>query len=275
MMVPEEGDSYSRGYGSVLHDQVSLFSIALIPWWSSASDLGGLWEAQPASNVDEIVGSDAESHPAPHAITAVIATASESVASLQHANASLTSGPPFLSLLEPALLFQFASHRTSCASVRHGTMFPSQSLHPFFLRLGVKTGIGGDQLRHASQLPPLRFHRRLQQMTVTRALLKHLIVGDDLVLGFLHLHQLAKLVGLSRLPLADNFRVWFEQADQLARQLSYPLEDPRLGLPHHPAHSLRHRFQPLTNPARPPPSSAWPAPNLLQHPSRISQDPVG
>lgn len=53
-----------------------------------------------------ILGDDAESHPAPHAITAAIATTGGSVAPLQHADASFASDAPFLSLLGPAFLFQ-------------------------------------------------------------------------------------------------------------------------------------------------------------------------
>jgi len=163
------------------------------------------------------------------------------VAPFQHADAPFASGAPFLSLLEPALLFQFASRRAPGAPVRDRNLFHSQGLHPFFLYLGVETGIGGDPVRHSAQLPALRFHRCLQPMTVTRSLLERLLVRDHLVLRFLHLHQLAKLVRFPRLPLADDFRARFEQADQLARQLRDSLEDPRLGLPHHAAHPFRHR----------------------------------
>jgi len=126
-----------------------MFSFHQYMVWSSASDSGGEL-GQPASHVDEIVGDDAEPHPAPHAITAAIATTSESVSPLQHADTSLASGALFLPPLEPALLFQFASRRASCAPVGHGNMFHSHGLHIFLLYLGVETGIGGYQLRHST-----------------------------------------------------------------------------------------------------------------------------
>src|SRR5438445_3113089 len=53
----------------------------------------------------------------------------------------------------------------------------------------------------------MRFHGGKQQVLVAGPLLVPLVVGDDLVLRFLQLHQLAKLVGLARLPFAYDFRV--------------------------------------------------------------------
>jgi hypothetical protein len=47
--------------------------------------------------MDEIVGDDAESHPALHPIQAVIAATIQSVVAFQHADAVFAPGPPFLS----------------------------------------------------------------------------------------------------------------------------------------------------------------------------------
>lgn len=52
---------------------------------------------------------------------------------------------------------------------------------------------------------------------------------NDLVLRFLQLHQLAKLVGLARLPLANDLRLRLKYADQLPRKLGHAFEDPFLG----------------------------------------------
>src|SRR5215470_1214633 len=74
-------------------------------------------------------------------------------------------------------------------------------------------------------------------------LFEHFIVSNDLVLGFLERHHIAKLVGLRCLPLAYDFRVGFKQTQQFVWKLRDPPEYPRLGLPHHPTHLIRHRFQ--------------------------------
>src|SRR5947207_8253575 len=56
-----------------------------------------------ATDVDEIVGDDTESDPAVHADVTFVAAAVETVASLDHTDASLTSNAPLLSVAEPAL----------------------------------------------------------------------------------------------------------------------------------------------------------------------------
>src|ERR1022692_4001450 len=53
--------------------------------------------------MDKVVGDHSEPHPALHSRVSFIETAPQSVSSLENADAPLTAGPPFLSLLEPAL----------------------------------------------------------------------------------------------------------------------------------------------------------------------------
>ena len=52
----------------------------------------------------EIVRDHSQSHPPFHTGIASVDTPSKAVAPLQHADAALAAGPPFLALLEPALL---------------------------------------------------------------------------------------------------------------------------------------------------------------------------
>ncbi len=62
-----------------------------------------------ATDVDDVVGDDAEPNPTLHSGIAFVAAAIEPVSPLNHADASLASGPPFLSVAEPALpLLSFA-----------------------------------------------------------------------------------------------------------------------------------------------------------------------
>ena len=94
----------------------------------------------------------------------------------------------------------------------------------------------------------MHFHRGKQPVLVSGPLWVHLVVGDDLVLCFLQLDQLAELVGLARFPFADDLRVWFEQTKQFVGKLGQPREHPCLGLPYHSAHLIGHGFQPFDQP---------------------------
>ena len=57
-----------------------------------------------ATNIDKIIGDHTESDPTLHPVFAFVATAVEPVSPLRHADAALTSGTPFLTVAEPALL---------------------------------------------------------------------------------------------------------------------------------------------------------------------------
>jgi hypothetical protein len=60
--------------------------------------------AHHLADVDEIVGDHAESDPTLHSIVALISTAIEAIAPLDHADASFASGAPFLAVAEASVL---------------------------------------------------------------------------------------------------------------------------------------------------------------------------
>ena len=72
---------------------------------------------------------------------------------------------------------------------------------------------------------------------------EYLIMRDDLILGFLYLHQFAEFSRPAGLTFANDLRVRLKQADQLSRKLGQAVEDSRLGLPHHLAHAIGQGFQ--------------------------------
>ena len=57
-----------------------------------------------ATDVDEVIGDHPEANPALHSGVAFVSAAIEPVPSLDHADATLAAGPPFLAVAEPALL---------------------------------------------------------------------------------------------------------------------------------------------------------------------------
>jgi hypothetical protein len=62
-----------------------------------------------ATNVDDVVGDDAEPDPAAHSEVALVSAAVEAMSPLDGADASFTSGAPFLAAAEPPLsLFALA-----------------------------------------------------------------------------------------------------------------------------------------------------------------------
>src|SRR5271157_231174 len=84
--------------------------------------------------------------------------------------------------------------------------------------------------------------------------------------------SLPNSLGLPALSLADDLGVRLKQADQLSRKLGHAVEDSRLGLPHHPAHSLGHGLQPFAQLAHPPAAAGRQSFDLLQHTARIVEN---
>jgi hypothetical protein len=69
-----------------------------------------------ATNVDHIVGDDAEAYPSLHSSEASVVGSAEAVPSLDHADASLGSSAPLLAIPEPSLsllAFAFRTVRSS------------------------------------------------------------------------------------------------------------------------------------------------------------------
>src|ERR1035441_9815124 len=61
---------------------------------------------QGAADIDEVVTNDAQTHPSLHSAVSFVATTVQPVASLEHADAAFTAGPPFLPVLEPACFLE-------------------------------------------------------------------------------------------------------------------------------------------------------------------------
>ena len=73
------------------------------------------------------------------------------------------------------------------------------------------------------------FDRGNQESAILWTFGEHLVVRDDLVLGFLHLNHVPELVWLARLPLANDFRVRLEKTHDLVRIFGDSTKHARLG----------------------------------------------
>src|SRR5271157_4387657 len=175
---------------------------------------------QPTSHVNEVVGDDPEPHPSLHSIGPVVAATRQPVPPLDHADPAFTSRAPLLASLEPPLLLPLAPFCAAGATVRDRNVLHAQSMRAFLVGVRVITSIRRHPSRRPPQLAPMRFHRRQQQVPVTGPLLVYIVMRNDLVLRFLQLHQLAELVRLAGLSLANDLALRLEQADQLSRKLS-------------------------------------------------------
>ena len=66
----------------------------------------------------QVVGNHAEADPPLHSAVALVETSSEAVSPLKDTDAALTTGPPFLSLLEPPFLLFPLAFGALCIAAR-------------------------------------------------------------------------------------------------------------------------------------------------------------
>ena len=93
----------------------------------------------------------------------------------------------------------------------------------------VEGGIGCYEVRRAVKRASMRVDGRNQHIRVVGSLIVNFVVNHDLVFAFLYLHDLAKLIGLARLTLADNFRRWLEYTEDFALRTRVAAENPGRG----------------------------------------------
>jgi len=96
---------------------------------------------------------------------------------------------------------------------------------------------------------------------------------DDLVLGFLQLHQFAKLIGLACLAFTNDLGMRFEQTDELVWQLGESSENARPGLPYHSPNPICHGLEMLAQSARRSLATPRQPRDFFQNSSCIAQNP--
>jgi len=92
----------------------------------------------------------------------------------------------------------------SLVAVRYRHSFNAHLAEFLFIGCGVECSIRGYDLRHVCQLLLMRLDSRDQQLGIAWSLGKDLMVGDDLLRGFLGLYELAELIRSIRFALADD-----------------------------------------------------------------------
>src|SRR4029077_7755639 len=131
------------------------------------------------ADVDQVVGDHSESDPTLDAGRTLVAATVQSVAPLENADASLTSGAPLLCCLEPAGLLPFLALFAlgRMAGDRHA--FDAQFLRRSFVSCREEPRIGGHDARCAPQLALMLLNGGHQQVRIARALVENFVAGDD------------------------------------------------------------------------------------------------
>ncbi len=98
-----------------------------------------------------------------HACIAFIEAAAQSVASLEHADATFAADAPSLSFAKPALLLPLAARRALGSQIGNRDPCDSQLLRRLFVGSGEKSSVGGHHARNHAESLLMQFNRRRQQ----------------------------------------------------------------------------------------------------------------
>src|SRR5437867_3451820 len=110
-----------------------------------------------AANVDDVVGDDAEANPAVHSVEALVVATIETVSPLDHADATLAAGPPFLASAEPTLLLLAFALGALGGAVGDADAFDAHRFRCCLVPTGVECGVRCHQVRRATQHGLMRF----------------------------------------------------------------------------------------------------------------------
>src|ERR1700704_6951976 len=104
-----------------------------------------------ATDVDDIVGDNAEPDPPVHSDESLVAATGEAVPSLDHADASLAPGAPLLAVTEPALFLLALAFKAFGGAIGNADAFDTLRLRGGLVLGGVERGVRRHQARRACQ----------------------------------------------------------------------------------------------------------------------------
>ena len=119
--------------------------------WRGRDDSRSRLLFHDATDVDDVVGDDAETHPAVHSDGALVSAAVEAVSSFDDADASLASGAPFLAVAESALSLLALAFRAFGRAIGNANALDPLRLCGGFILGGIECGIRRYPTRGASQ----------------------------------------------------------------------------------------------------------------------------
>src|SRR5207249_2642504 len=172
----------------------------------------------------QVVGDDPEPHPTLHPALAAVPAAPQAMTALERADPSFTSRSPAEG--------HAVTPRAGFAGLAREHDVPDPALASSALvRRRSKAAIGDGELRGAVKELDMPIQGGSPQGLLRLPALTDRVIGDELSLGLLDLHQPPELRGLGQLALADDVRVRLEQTDDLTRIVRVAAEHagPRLG----------------------------------------------
>src|SRR5437870_742621 len=169
---------------------------------------GGSWPG--AAEHQQVIGDDPEPHPALHPALAVVPAAPEPMTTLERADPSFAPRAPAER--------RAGDPRALLAGLPRQHDVPDPAiLRRAFIRARGEAAVGDGELRGAIEERNVTIQGGCPESALRLATLTHRVVGDELRLGLLDLHEPPELGGLGQLALPDDLRVCLEETDYLAR----------------------------------------------------------
>src|SRR5215831_10397874 len=173
---------------------------AVLSWWPRAGEH------------KQVIGDYPQPDPSLHPVRASVSTAPQPVPSFERANASLAAGAPAEG--RPRQPRARGAGRAREHHVPHPAVPGRRYVLP-----RRESPIGHRKLRSVVEEVNVAIQRRGPQVSFRLPALTHLVVGDELALRFLDLHDAPELGGLGQFALADDLGVRLEETDDLPRKM--------------------------------------------------------
>src|SRR6266566_4485311 len=184
----------------------------------------------------QIIRDDTEPHPTLHPALAAVSAAPQTMTALERTDPSFTARSPAEG--------QAGNSRAGCARLARKHDMPDSALvRDAFIRRRGKATVSDGELRRAAKELDMSVQGGSPQAAVSLPALTHRVIGDELRLGLLDLHQPSELRRFGQLPLADDVGMRLEQADDLIRVVRIAVEHAGSGLCQHAPDEVDRRGQ--------------------------------
>src|SRR5437016_9063860 len=190
---------------------------------------GGSWPG--AAGRRQVIGDDPDPHPALHPALAVVPAAPEPMTTLERADPSFAPRAPAER--------RAGNPRALLAGLPRQHDVPDPAvLRRAFIRARGEAAVGDGELRGAIEERHVTIQGGRPEGALRLAALTHRVVGDELRLGLLDLHEPPELGRLGQLALPDDLRVRLEETDHLAGEMRIASEHSGPRLRHDPLDQL-------------------------------------
>src|SRR5437870_13374702 len=172
--------------------RVRVLISASLPHTAPMAAPGGSWSG--AAEHQQVIGDDPEPHPALHPALAVVPAAAEPMTALECADPSFAPRAPAESRAGHPRALRAGLPR------QHDVPDPA-ILRRAFIRARGEAAVGDGELRGAIEERNVTIQGGCPESALRLATLTHRVVGDELRLGLLDLHEPPELGGLGQLAL--------------------------------------------------------------------------